>query len=260
MTEGEWLSGTNPDLMLRFLEGKASARKVRLFACACCRAIAPLIAGDPAWRAVAVAERFADGEANAGELHRALRTSTSTVATASVLADPLEAARETGRRALGRVLQERETQLAVHLEEIAGQGDRSAFWVARATPVGPAAVRAVGRFYARNAQQQQAELSTAVRNRAHAEANRRQANLLRELFGNPFRRLAFDPIRLGLSARQVRELAGAIYADHSFADLPVLADAMEEVGCDHAELLGHFRQPGEHARGCWALDVVLGKG
>lgn len=46
---------------------------------------------------------------------------------------------------------------------------------------------------------------------------------------------------------------------HDFAGLPVLADALEEAGCDHVALLAHLRGPGPHARGCWALDAVLGK-
>jgi hypothetical protein len=54
-------------------------------------------------------------------------------------------------------------------------------------------------------------------------------------------------------------LAEGIYADRAFDRLPILADALEDAGCDAAELLTHFRGPGVHARGCWALDLVLGK-
>ena len=41
--------------------------------------------------------------------------------------------------------------------------------------------------------------------------------------------------------------------------LAVLADALEEAGCDNADLLSHLRGPGPHVRGCWALDLLLGK-
>ncbi len=44
-----------------------------------------------------------------------------------------------------------------------------------------------------------------------------------------------------------------------FDELPVLADALEEAGCTGAEILEHLRSPGRHARGCWALDLLLGK-
>ena len=43
------------------------------------------------------------------------------------------------------------------------------------------------------------------------------------------------------------------------ARLAVLSDALEEVGCTDTALLSHLRSPGPHVRGCWALDLVLGK-
>jgi hypothetical protein len=82
------------------------------------------------------------------------------------------------------------------------------------------------------------------------------ADLLRCVFGNPFRPLAFDPAWRTPTAVA---LAEATYAARDFAGLPVLADALEDAGCDAAELLAHLRGPGPHARGCWALDAVLGK-
>jgi hypothetical protein len=55
-------------------------------------------------------------------------------------------------------------------------------------------------------------------------------------------------------------MAQAIYEGRRFADLPVLADALEDAGCADAALLGHCRGPGEHVRGCWVVDLLLGKG
>jgi hypothetical protein len=57
----------------------------------------------------------------------------------------------------------------------------------------------------------------------------------------------------------VRKLAEGIYEDRACDGLPVLADALEEAGCDQADLLAHLRGPGPHARGCWAVDLLLGK-
>jgi hypothetical protein len=54
-------------------------------------------------------------------------------------------------------------------------------------------------------------------------------------------------------------LAQAIYEDRAFDRLPVLADALEDAGCTNSDLLGHLRGPGPHARGCWVLDLLLGK-
>lgn len=57
----------------------------------------------------------------------------------------------------------------------------------------------------------------------------------------------------------VPRLAERIYWLRSYDELPMLADALEEAGCDHVGILGHLREPGEHMRGCWVLDLLLGK-
>jgi hypothetical protein len=54
-------------------------------------------------------------------------------------------------------------------------------------------------------------------------------------------------------------LAEKMYDDRDFAALPILADALEEAGCDRADILSHCREPGAHVRGCWVVDLVLGK-
>jgi hypothetical protein len=57
----------------------------------------------------------------------------------------------------------------------------------------------------------------------------------------------------------VVELARTIYEDRAYEQLPGLAEALEEAGCDNAALLAHCREPGEHVRGCWVVDLLLGK-
>jgi hypothetical protein len=58
----------------------------------------------------------------------------------------------------------------------------------------------------------------------------------------------------------VPKLAAAIYDERAFDRLPVVADALEDAGCTDAAILGHCRAGGEHVRGCWAVDLELGKG
>jgi hypothetical protein len=87
-----------------------------------------------------------------------------------------------------------------------------------------------------------------------------QAGLLREIFGNPDRPAAIVPAWLTWDGRTVVKVAKAIYDEGTFDRLPILADALEEAGCTDAGLLGHLRGPGPHVRGCWALDLILGKG
>jgi hypothetical protein len=81
--------------------------------------------------------------------------------------------------------------------------------------------------------------------------------LLREVVGNPFRPAALDLDWLTWREGTVPKIARVIYAERRFEDLPILADALEEAGCTSADILGHFREPGAHVRGCWALDCIL---
>jgi hypothetical protein len=83
-----------------------------------------------------------------------------------------------------------------------------------------------------------------------------QAVLQRDIFGNPFRAVTLDPQWL---TSTVLLLARGIYEDRAFDRLPILADALMDAGCDSADILDHLRGPGPHARGCWVLDLILGK-
>jgi hypothetical protein len=93
-----------------------------------------------------------------------------------------------------------------------------------------------------------------------------QAALFRDIFGNPFRPPpALDAARLGWNGGTVRKLVEAAYTHRTLpggtldnARLGVLADALEDAGGD-PELLGHLRGPGQHARGCWVIDLLAGK-
>jgi len=83
-----------------------------------------------------------------------------------------------------------------------------------------------------------------------------QCDLLREVLGNPYRPVSLDT---AWRTSNVIALAQAIYDEKAFDRLPILADALEDAGCDNADILNHCREPGEHVRGCWAVDLVLGK-
>ncbi len=83
-----------------------------------------------------------------------------------------------------------------------------------------------------------------------------QAALLRDIFGNPFRPATIIPLWL---TPTVASLAQEMYYSRDFSAMPILADALRDAGCDNEEVLNHCRQPGEHCRGCWAVDLVLGK-
>ncbi|HVL12748.1 MAG TPA: hypothetical protein VM529_09290 [Gemmata sp.] len=83
------------------------------------------------------------------------------------------------------------------------------------------------------------------------------ANLLRCIFGNPFRPGTLDPT---WRTDTVVALAGGIYHDRAFDRLPILADALQDAGCDSDDILSHCRDAlATHVRGCWVVDLVLGK-
>jgi hypothetical protein len=95
---------------------------------------------------------------------------------------------------------------------------------------------------------------------AMRRAEAAHCDLLRDVIGNPFR----TPVATAASstwadAGNISQLAQAIYDDRAFDWLPKLGHALEGAGCTDADLLGHFRGPGPHVRGCWALDLILSR-
>jgi hypothetical protein len=82
------------------------------------------------------------------------------------------------------------------------------------------------------------------------------AKRARCIFGNPFRPATLDP---SWRTETVVALARGIYDDRAFDRLPILADALQDAGCDNDDVLNHCRDAYPHARGCWVVDLVLGK-
>jgi hypothetical protein len=228
MTEAQWLTAKDPDVLLDYLEEQPvppSERKARLFAVACCRRVWDLLSED-CREAVEVIERYADGDASALDL-------------ASVRATALSAG---GRGPAGQAA------WAVHWA-----ANRRVVQVLRNICDGIIGAASKAAVHA-------AEVKSAhAWNVASAAVAREQAELLRDCFGNPFRPVSVEAGWLAWGGGVVRHLAQAIYTEEAFDRLPVLADALEEAGCSDADILGHCRQPGEHVRGCWVVDLVLAK-
>jgi hypothetical protein len=86
------------------------------------------------------------------------------------------------------------------------------------------------------------------------------AGLFREVFGRlHFRPITVDPACMSWHNATVPAIAQRIYDERTFHDLPILADALEEAGCINPDILAHCRGGGEHVRGCWVVDLILGK-
>jgi hypothetical protein len=234
VTESEWLACTHPEPMLKFLRGKASERKLRLFICACSRRKWDVFAREEYREAIRVAENFADGNACKSELtltHVRLRSI------------------HFGQYKGG---------VRAYLSSLSSAERARVLW--SYLPV--TAVREAGLFLG-----DQGKPATSVHlvmaRELCPEEDGPQAELLRDIFGNPFRPATFDPAWL---TPTVTSLALAAYDERSLpsgeldkAGLAVLADALEDVGCQDAEILGHCRQVAAHVRGCWVVDLLLGK-
>jgi len=81
--------------------------------------------------------------------------------------------------------------------------------------------------------------------------------LLRDIFGNPFHPVEFD---LQWRTDTALSLAKQMYESRDFSAMPILADALQDAGCDNEEVLNHCRDTKQvHVRGCWVVDLVLGK-
>jgi hypothetical protein len=105
-----------------------------------------------------------------------------------------------------------------------------------------------------------AEDATAELQRFEKGAGRVQSRLLRDVFGPlPFRQVCLGSSWMTWNEATVPKLVKAIDEERRPEGLPVLADALEEAGCDNADLLAHCREPGEHVRGCWVIDLLLGR-
>jgi hypothetical protein len=236
--EQAWLAGTDPGPMLAFVRGKASDRKLRLFACACLRRIWHLLADVRSRKAVEVTERYADGLARFEELrvaHAAARQATREAWGATWAARA--AADRAGPRAAKGLL------ALARGREAEYEAKWAAAWVGEAEPARTAALAAWAAAWPTGG--------------AKAEEARCQCGLLRDLIANPFRPVPSPPA--GRRPRVVA-LGRVTYQERRFQDLSLLADALEETGGTSQELLDHLRGPGPHVLGCWGLDLVLNKG
>jgi len=226
MTEAEWNTCTDPRPMLEFLEGKASDRKLRLFAVACCRRIWHLLSDERSRKAIEVAERYAEGVVRGTELETAYEAACGVT---NGVGNTWDAAQDLGSRYFSEAF-----------DGVAGAAAYAAIWAANSDDLLDVGF-----------------VANAVTFASQAPTRKDAAWLLQDVFGPlPFRLVTLDPIWL---TNTVTSLAQAIYTDHAFDRLPILADALEDAGCTNADILNHCRQPGVHVLGCWVVDLLLGK-
>jgi hypothetical protein len=224
--------------MLKAVQVKQHRRAVRLFSCACCRRLNSFLPPE-SLASVEIAERFADGLSSCAELKSA-----HDAANSAVLSLPRDwvwpVTRLRYATTAAAKCSEWSKGVAVTTSGASGIADQAAHAVAL-----HAAIAVPDREF------------THTRDAARTTERVAQADLVREIFGNPFRP---DGFSANWRTDTVLVLARLIYEERDFGAMPILADALQDAGCEDQELLAHCREPGAHVRGCWVLDLVLGKG
>jgi hypothetical protein len=265
VNEKEWLQCHDPQKMLEFLRGKASERKMRLFAVACCRRIWHLLTDERSRAAVNFAERFAVGDATESERPRYwLEANHASGQARRFVTHPQDAgnlafstAAEAAELALCPSQVNADLAVAVHAAASAVAYQE----IVRSGQIPPDTWQGCFRDEDQEAEawaSQYLAFKTTSQFVAPLSVEQGiQASMLRDIFGPlPFRPIILDRAWLTPS---VKALVQTIEAEHNFSGLPILADNLEEADCTSGDILSHCRGPGEHVRGCWVVNLLLGK-
>jgi hypothetical protein len=231
MTEAEWLVSDNSEEMYKCLREqhgvsrrKVGKRKVRLFGCASCRLYGTALSDPRSLAAVEYMERFADGVADPAQMDMIREQARLALDDAVRLPNPA-----------GATLNERPWRAAAAAFDVVGvRGAAYLHWGMRTTVGG----------------------GNMTEWREWMAARRALAALLRDIFGNPFHPHA---ITKAWRTDTALALARQMYEARDFSAMPILADAIQDAGCDNDDILNHCRSSGAHVRGCWVVDSVLGK-
>jgi hypothetical protein len=233
--------------MLRFVQGsgRASDRKLRLFGVECCHRIWDLLMDQRSRRAVDVAEAFAEGLAGKVALGAARGEARAAVRLVAGRNYPSSYQRKIAQRAAEAAAGLTSKRVGKVICSVAGAAAEAA-----AEKAGLDGGRSGVHGLTRAA-------------RMHSESGSQRALLVEFLGPLPFRTMTVAPAWLAWENGRVKQLAQAAYEHRAMPSgclgpdrLAILADALEEAGCVHTEVLGHLRGPGPHIRGCWAVDLI----
>jgi hypothetical protein len=218
MTEEEWLACKDPEPMLEFVWNNGLGRKFRLFGCAVCRRVWKRMHDRRCRTAVEASEQFADGLISESELDTISNDAEQAYAFAFEVGGP-------------------DNEISIRAARVASFTSRPSLhlelWFALVVEA--------------------AEIGLSVLKDEFAA----QADLVREIVGNPFHPVTFSP---EWQTDTALSLARQMYDNRDFSAMPILADALQDAGCDNEDILAHCRDPkATHVRGCWVVDLLLGK-
>lgn len=237
MTEAGWLAEPNFVRLVQYVEPRASARRLRLLAAAFCRAGSSILINPELVAAVDTIENYADGVVNAAELEKAR-------AHARVVA--VQAYENYVRWSEGAV---REGANPMVEHQVA--------WAVAFAATTPLPVAAVGTRMGEASGQPGPDAGLLAEAVAPPEFLAQLRAVVVDLFGNPFQPVPADPT---WRREETLALANKMYETRDFSSMPALGDALQKLGCTNEAVLAHCRDTSRpHFRGCWVLDLVLGK-
>jgi hypothetical protein len=245
VNEAEWLAAVDPQPMLDFLTQNDNDPRLRLFACACVRRIWHLLPDDRCKAAVEAAER----DPGAKAYPPAVRASVLGVLP-GVRLTQVPGQDQPGEWAQGARMMATTAAFAVlHQGPMLGFASGARWAAAGASTSAAGAVTSAARA-AGSAGERETKAERAA-----------QSRLLRDIVFNPFSLPpAVEAAWLAHNGGAVPKLARAIRDERAYDRLPLLADALEDAGCSDVDLLGHCRSGAEHALGCWAVEMLRGRG
>ena len=235
MTSKEWDRARKIAKMLAVLQVASNDRKIRLFAIACCRQVPEWSDDKRILRALGAAEQFANGELTEDELRKQF-----------VVVHRAHNALLNSVRGLNTKKKRAESLILLSCMSLLIPSPPREKPTAEIQSV-------VGGLIGDFDDEAEAALGAAVVTRFQILF----PQLLRDIFGNPFRSVAFSSERRTDTAIT---LASQMYESREFSAMPILADALQDAGCTNEDILSHCRDPKQvHVRGCWVVDLVLGK-
>jgi hypothetical protein len=241
MTEEEWLGCVDFEAVFDHLESKTAntQRKLRLFEVACCRRFTSRFPEPEIVNALNVAELFADSAVAKEELAIVHKASRQLEKESAMPGDgPETDALYYGAMAV------REATSPDRPDYYCGTPDVIEHMIDAVAYASPSAPK--------DGHEGQAAFIGQVSDSEKPFIT----TLIHDIFGNPFRPVVLNPTWL---TSTVLALATGIYEERAFDRMPILADALQDAGCDNDDVLAHCRGEGSHVRGCWVVDLVLGK-
>jgi hypothetical protein len=235
--EAPWLGRSDVEKLLFEVAPQGGERRLRLFACACCRLAWPLLA-PPAQQTVEMFEGLADGVAISREVPTRFRVQADTGSAGVWAVEAVEGLRG----------------WFSHPFDAAGIAAHGLRWQMQPQagfrgPLDSAA--AVPAHAARAARD-------AVGEWAWTRARALEVALVADIYGTAFHGpWTVRPEWLRWNDGCLVKMAQVLYDSHRFEEMPILADALEEAGCEDAHVLDHCRSHPRHARGCWVVDALL---